>query len=675
MLFKLAFRNVRRQFGNYLIYFLTVVFTVALIYSLNTLIYSDVMDVLMAQLIDLIEPIAFGVSFVVAIAIAFVLGYVTRFLLNRRKKEFGLYLSLGMTRSNILVIFLCETAITFVISLGMGLLLGLGIYKIIAYLLVNFLDLELALAGYSATATALTVGMVAAMFAVASVASLSYLKFAKINHLLQSEQTVRKEPSQKSVTVWFCIFLAVLVVMIVDVSLLIDLILDNNLYWHLTELSVYIVLFILCTILLPMCFCKGLIGFLFRLKKFISRGTRRFSLRQLSAQLNGNAIMIGILSLFLAITFVVSNSCYAQKTLIAYENEQNFAYDFSCQLYVDDASNGHDEYNSPTIDKADGLLEVLSARATVTDSHLFFPYSAAHPKDYDPEGYENGLYFDYTIPNKTYYRESDFTKFCAMIGKTAPKLNGGYLIFHPDRTAYGAFDFFEDQTQDAITLDGKSYSCIGTITAYEYPWDNIWNDAIVVPDEAVEARELTPASYCHFIANFANNNFDARALEDEYYIYLYGEIGSSRFSSSLKYYHYLYELSGVGLMLFASMFVGTVFVLLTMATLALKTLSTLAEEKVRYRTLWKLGASESMVGKSLFVQMFYFFFMPLVMPLILCFPLASLLFQTSAQAASPLLVLQLAGFAGAILLIFALYFLITYLLSWHDLQRSIRSNS
>ncbi|MCI9253875.1 MAG: hypothetical protein HFI58_03400, partial [Lachnospiraceae bacterium] len=41
MFFKLAVRNVKRQFTNYLIYFMTVAFTVALLFAVNNVLYSD----------------------------------------------------------------------------------------------------------------------------------------------------------------------------------------------------------------------------------------------------------------------------------------------------------------------------------------------------------------------------------------------------------------------------------------------------------------------------------------------------------------------------------------------------------------------------------------------------------------------------------------------------------
>ena len=44
MFFKLAVRNVKRQFGNYLIYFMTVALTVALLFAINGVIYSEKMQ-------------------------------------------------------------------------------------------------------------------------------------------------------------------------------------------------------------------------------------------------------------------------------------------------------------------------------------------------------------------------------------------------------------------------------------------------------------------------------------------------------------------------------------------------------------------------------------------------------------------------------------------------------
>ena len=123
MLFKLAVRNVRRQVGSYLIYFITVVLTVATVFAVNNMIFSDVVTALQGMMADFVRPLLVMLSVALAAIMAFVLAYATTFLLRRRKKEFGLYLTLGFSRGNILSLFAGETALTFLVSLAAGSLL------------------------------------------------------------------------------------------------------------------------------------------------------------------------------------------------------------------------------------------------------------------------------------------------------------------------------------------------------------------------------------------------------------------------------------------------------------------------------------------------------------------------------------------------------------------------
>ncbi|MFQ9933033.1 MAG: hypothetical protein ACLRVQ_01180 [Lachnospiraceae bacterium] len=93
MFIRLAVRNVKRQIGSYLIYFITVTMTVAMMFAINNIIYSK-------ELLEYARSIAemrMGLtvlSVFIGLIIAFVLGYATSFMLKLRKREFGtLYLS------------------------------------------------------------------------------------------------------------------------------------------------------------------------------------------------------------------------------------------------------------------------------------------------------------------------------------------------------------------------------------------------------------------------------------------------------------------------------------------------------------------------------------------------------------------------------------------------------
>ena len=125
MFSKLAFRNVKRQIGNYLIYFITVSLTVALMFAVNSAIFSrELME--KASAIQELRAGLIALTVFVSLIVAFVLGYATSFMLKLRKREFGTYLTLGMTRKNILSVFLLESSILCLASLGTGLLLGLS---------------------------------------------------------------------------------------------------------------------------------------------------------------------------------------------------------------------------------------------------------------------------------------------------------------------------------------------------------------------------------------------------------------------------------------------------------------------------------------------------------------------------------------------------------------------
>ena len=124
MLFKLSFKNMKKSIKDYGIYFLTLVLGVAIFYMFNSLDSQEAMlqvSQSQKQIIRLmIETLAY-VSVFVAIILALLIVYANNFLINRRKKEFGIYMSLGMGKRQISKIILMETIFVGIISLIVGL--------------------------------------------------------------------------------------------------------------------------------------------------------------------------------------------------------------------------------------------------------------------------------------------------------------------------------------------------------------------------------------------------------------------------------------------------------------------------------------------------------------------------------------------------------------------------
>ena len=127
MLFKLSLKNIRKSFKDYAIYFFTLILGVAIFYVFNAI---DSQTVLLnvtsstREIIDLMVNMLSGVSVFVSFILGFLIIYASRFLVKRRKKEFGIYLTLGMGKRQVSKILLMETLIIGLVSLLVGLFVG-----------------------------------------------------------------------------------------------------------------------------------------------------------------------------------------------------------------------------------------------------------------------------------------------------------------------------------------------------------------------------------------------------------------------------------------------------------------------------------------------------------------------------------------------------------------------
>ncbi len=124
MLFKLSFENMKKSIKDYSIYFLTLVLGVAIFYMFNSIDSQQAMlQVSQSQreIIKLMITLLGYISVFVAVILGLLIVYANNFLINRRKKEFGIYMTLGMGKRQISKIILMETIFVGIISLVVGL--------------------------------------------------------------------------------------------------------------------------------------------------------------------------------------------------------------------------------------------------------------------------------------------------------------------------------------------------------------------------------------------------------------------------------------------------------------------------------------------------------------------------------------------------------------------------
>ena len=145
MLFKLSLRNARRTIGNYLIYILTVSISIAFIYAISGLVFHpDIQN--LSTMSSGLFLLLLGTSCLVVIVIAWLVRYMTKYILERRSKEFGTYMLLGIESRDIARLYRFEQIFLGVLSTCLGLAIGTILLEVIKAIVFRFMDL-----GYTLT--------------------------------------------------------------------------------------------------------------------------------------------------------------------------------------------------------------------------------------------------------------------------------------------------------------------------------------------------------------------------------------------------------------------------------------------------------------------------------------------------------------------------------------------
>ena len=203
MLFKLSVKNMKKSFKDYAIYFVTLILGVGIFYVFNSLDSQQTMKVLSSSTYDIIElmvQMLSGMSVFISFILGFLIVYANNFLIKRRKKEFGVYMTLGMGKGQISRILLGETVIIGLVSLAVGLVLGIFGAQFMSLLVVKMFGGVMD--GYqfvfSSKAFVKTICYFAIMFAIVAVFNVVSISKCRLIRLLsarkENEQVKMKNP-------------------------------------------------------------------------------------------------------------------------------------------------------------------------------------------------------------------------------------------------------------------------------------------------------------------------------------------------------------------------------------------------------------------------------------------------------------------------------------------------
>ena len=140
MYIKLAIQNMKKSIRNYVIYFVTITLTAAMMYSFLSLGFSK--DVLsMSENMSMLTSGILGMSVLVALIASFVISYAIRFMLEQRKKEFATYELLGMETSNIQKLFFIENGVIGMAAFFIGTFSGIGLSGVLVQIINHIFEM------------------------------------------------------------------------------------------------------------------------------------------------------------------------------------------------------------------------------------------------------------------------------------------------------------------------------------------------------------------------------------------------------------------------------------------------------------------------------------------------------------------------------------------------------
>ena len=674
MLFKLSLKNISKSIKDYAIYFFTLILGVAIFYVFNAIDDQTVMLNVASstyEIIKLMTNILSGVSVFVSFILAFLIIYASRFLIKRRNKEFGIYLTLGMSKRKISLILFLETLIIGIISLIVGLGIGFLLSQLMSIVVANMFEANLTQFQFvfSKSAALKCVLYFSIMYFIVMIFNTVNVSKCKLIDLIHSNKKTEKVKLKNPylciiIFLWSCLVLGYAYYLVTGG---IDILTTVN------KIYIPIILGALSTFFIFWSLSGLLLKIFMSMKKVYYKGLNSFTLRQFSSKINTMTFSMTIICLMLFITICVLSSAMSMKISMTNNLKKLAPADVQIGKFINVTDYEH--YSEKQIeDSKISIYDTLEKLGYDVDNKL---------KDIvklDVYNFDNidlktsiGSYYDIAkdkYPLMPYNKKesivkiSDYNKIAKLFGLKEYTLNDDEYFIVANYSEYVEFRNEGLKADTILNINEKELkpkydSCVEGFIAMNSTYSNM--GVFVVPDNAVND---SMKKYEYLTANYNVTDINEKNLLEKELSEICKENSNNTvidFDSKMT----IKENSiGLGAMVtFIGLYLGIIFLISCAAILALKELSESSDNVEKFNMLRKIGVDEKMINKALFRQIGIFFMFPLLVAIIhSVFGIKFCNFLLSAFGAANLLS-SIIGVAIFIVAIYGGYFLVTYICS------------
>lgn len=685
MLFKLSIKNMKKSFKDYAIYFITLVLGVAIFYMFNSLDSQESMlqvSKSTKQIIKLMIEMLSMVSVFVAVILGLLIVYANNFLINRRKKEFGIYMTLGMSKRQISKIIFLETIFVGIISLVVGLVCGVFISQFMSILVGKLFQADMSRFEFvfSKTACIKTCVFFAIMYLAVMIFNTFTISRYKLINLLTA---IKKNETVKMKNSFVCIIVFAIAVGILSYCYY-KVSAGYNTLRTINDILPIILMGIISTVLV----FWSMSGFILKLvqanKNVYLKGTNLFVLRQMHNKINTTVISISVICLMLFVTITILSTALSLRNTMEKSLREMTPVDIN--LYkVANLPEKITRYGKEIVYTD---MQRENSKSSVGSSLKAVGYDMSKLKDVE----EISTYAINDITLKTtlgsaleealnqypmmrydtvemIIRVSDYNRIAKLYNIEEYSLNDNeYIIL----CNFDNISEIRNQALKAnvkININGKDYvpkypECKDGFIEISTSHTN--GGIILVPDDC-ELKDEQRQTW------FLAGNYNAKTEEQIEAIEKDFASDESELTERLLAEGVIIDgmtkinltESSVGLatiVVFIAIYLGIIFLIASSAILALKQLTESSDNRQRYIILRKIGCDEKMINSSLFKQIGIFFMLPLIIAIIhsifgIQFGINVMEVLASKEELLPSAVVTVA----VISIIYGIYFMATYL--------------
>ncbi|XZK30088.1 ABC transporter permease [Clostridium perfringens] len=620
MYFKLAFKNIKKSYKNYVIYFLTLIFGICIFYTFNSIESQSVMMELNEQkqsAFMMAEQLIGYFSVFIAFVLGFLIVYANNYLIKRRKKEFGIYMTLGMENGSLSKMIFLETLFIGAISLGIGVVLGIMLSQALSVLTAYMFQVDLTKFQFvfSPLGFKRTVLCFSIIYLVVLIFNFISVRKIKLIDLLTASKRNEK-PTIKNL--WVSVILFLVSVGILGTAYY-KVIHDGIAVASFNILGLPIVLGCVGTFI----FFYSLTGFFLKViqgnKKFYLRDLNMFVMKQISSKINTTFVSLSFicLMLFLAIcTF--SGGLGINRAINA---DLNDLTKFDVTFWSNSGENIEKLLKEKNIDISNIAKEdsnMIMYDSKIKYSNFLSKEGMTAMKNYFPVANDNDILV---------IGENGYNNTLKLLGKEPVNLNENqYLaVGNIDEMKKWVNESLENGNMDQMkklvnksSENGKKINISGkTLEPANKKYENInlYNFTMkgdilifVVKDSLLEGLKPVSSRFNMMLKDNSNTKEELENVRDQL-------VESQVYSITKKE---IYDnAAGLGAtMAYLGIYLGLIFIITSAVVLAIQQLTESTDNVERYRLLKEIGVDQKMINKAIFTQVGVYFMLPLSLAIV-----------------------------------------------------------